>query len=207
VKAVVVGGHTRNIGKTAVASGLIATLPEYRWTAIKITQYGHGVCSINGRACDCAVEDHPFAILEERDRTGRSDTSRFLAAGAARSLWVRTKQGQLEKALPALDPTFRSTPFLIIESNSILRYLRPDLYLVVFSFRSDDFKKSAEELLARADAAVFVDEPVEKPVWSRMASGVLARIPRFPVRPPEYTSADLTAHVRARIGAPTAAKP
>ena len=30
---VVVGGHTRNIGKTSVMAGLIRALPEMRWTA------------------------------------------------------------------------------------------------------------------------------------------------------------------------------
>ena len=50
---VVVGGHTKNIGKTSVVAGLIAALPEMRWTAFKITQYGHGVCSANGEPCDC----------------------------------------------------------------------------------------------------------------------------------------------------------
>ena len=42
---VVVGGHSRNIGKTSVAAGLIRHLRDRQWTALKITQYGHGVCS------------------------------------------------------------------------------------------------------------------------------------------------------------------
>ena len=88
---VVVGGHSRNVGKTSVVAGLIAALPERDWTAVKITQYGHGVCSVNGESCGCAVDEHTFALTEERDRAGKGDTSRFLAAGARRSLWVRTK--------------------------------------------------------------------------------------------------------------------
>ena len=63
---VVVGGHTRNIGKTMVVANLIAALPQYNWTAMKITQHGHGICSAVGEPCDCAVEyDHPYAISEE----------------------------------------------------------------------------------------------------------------------------------------------
>ena len=30
---VVVGGHTRDIGKTSVVTGLICTLPQWEWTA------------------------------------------------------------------------------------------------------------------------------------------------------------------------------
>ena len=81
---IVIGGHSRSVGKTSVVAGLIAALAEYEWTAVKITQYGHGICSANGEACDCATGDHSWAISEEKDRGGGSDTSRFLLAGAAR---------------------------------------------------------------------------------------------------------------------------
>ena len=100
---VVVGGHTRNIGKTSVVAGLIAALPDLHWTAIKITQYGHGVCSSDGEPCECAVVDseHPYAISEETEAS-TTDSGRFLAAGAQRSFWVRTAAGQLGEALPEL---------------------------------------------------------------------------------------------------------
>ena len=99
VMLVVVGGHSRNIGKTSVAAGLIAALPQYNWTAMKITQHGHGICSAVGEPCDCAVEyDHPYAISEE-SAPGASDSARFLAAGARRSYWLRTAVGQLGNAV------------------------------------------------------------------------------------------------------------
>ena len=65
----VIGGHTRSVGKTSVVAGLIAALPAMHWTALKITQYGHGVCSANGAPCDCATADHSFAVSEEKDRS------------------------------------------------------------------------------------------------------------------------------------------
>ena len=73
---VVVGGHSRNIGKTSVVAGLIAALPEFGWTAVKITQYGHGICSANGEACDCATADHTIAVSEERHPDSGTDSSR-----------------------------------------------------------------------------------------------------------------------------------
>ena len=87
---VVIGGHSRSVGKTSVVGGLVSALGGFRWTAVKITQYGHGICSANGEACECANADHSWAISEERDRSGESDTSRFLLAGAERVFWVRT---------------------------------------------------------------------------------------------------------------------
>src|ERR1700743_2785040 len=99
---IVIGGHSRNVGKTSVVAGLISALREFEWTAAKITQYGHGICSANGAAGDCATGDHSWAISEERDRSGETDTSRFLLAGAKRVYWVRTEQGRLAEAMPAL---------------------------------------------------------------------------------------------------------
>ena len=65
MKAVVIGGHTRNIGKTSLMSALIREFEPLGWTAVKITQYGHGICSLDGDPCGCAPEEHPFALTEE----------------------------------------------------------------------------------------------------------------------------------------------
>src|SRR5258708_22779094 len=100
---VVVGGHTRNIGKTSVVAGLIAALPEMRWTAFKVTQFGHGLCSANGEPGDCETAEHTVAVSEERaggDST--TDSGRYLAAGAVRSFWVRTRQGVPSGAEPRI---------------------------------------------------------------------------------------------------------
>ena len=152
---VVIGGHSRSVGKTSVVAGLISALREFDWTAVKITQYGHGICSANGEACDCATGDHSWAITEERNRTGESDTSRFLVAGASRVFWVRTEQGRLAEAMPTLRNRLESARNVIIESNSVLKFLRPDLYLTILDPANADFKRSAQEFLDRADAVIL----------------------------------------------------
>ncbi len=162
---VVVGGHTRNIGKTSVVAGLIAALPQRRWTAIKITQFGHGVCSANGEPCDCETADHTIAISEERDRTSGADSSRYLAAGAARSFWVRTRQGQLSEAMPRLRALLAESENAIVESNSVLRFLQPDLSLSVLDPAVEDFKPSALRYLDRVDALVVPAGAVFSPGW------------------------------------------
>lgn len=203
---IVVGGHSRSVGKTSVVDGLIAAIPERKWTAIKITQYGHGVCSRNGEPCDCTVDDqeHTFAITEERDRSGGSDTSRFLVAGATRSLWVRTRQGFLAEAMPDLRRELASADDVIIESNSVLKFLRPDLYVSVLDFATPDFKQSAREYLDRADAVVL-HEPVTpglaiSPTWADVSLKSISYASVFHVRPPQYVTPELVAFVRERIG-------
>ncbi|MGB7134045.1 MAG: hypothetical protein WBD46_02085 [Acidobacteriaceae bacterium] len=193
---VVVGGQTRNIGKTSVVAGLIARLPEFQWTAFKITQYGHGFCTADGKPCKCQTEDACVAVTAERDPASGTDTSRFLAAGAARSVWVRTRIGMLAEAMPRIREEIAAAENAILESNSILDFLSPDLYLTVLDPASSDFKDSARRHFDRADAVL-----VAAPESASRATAALDGKPRFPIGPPDYTSDEIVAFVRARLAA------
>jgi hypothetical protein len=197
---VVVGGHSRSVGKTSVVAGLISALPEFEWTAVKITQHGHGICSANGEACDCATADHSWAISEERDRTGESDTSRFLVAGAVRAFWARTEQGRLAEAMPALRRRLEGARNVIIESNSVLKFLRPDLYLTVLDPSTADFKNSAREFLDRA-SAVLLHEAPSGAAWQSVSLKPVAERPVFRITPPEYVTAEIVEFVRLNLTA------
>jgi len=198
-KTVVVGGHSRNIGKTSVVAGIISGIPEPEWTAVKITQFGHGVCSINGKSCHCSTGEHRFAIQQERDKSGRTDTSRFLVAGAKKSLWVRTKQGMLFEAMPQLRKLIANEPYVIMESNSILRFLKPDLYLVVLDYATSDFKASAKQFLDRADAFILVERIDRTPSWQGISLKPLTRKPVFRILPGVYVTPEVIQFVRERI--------
>lgn len=198
-KTVVVGGHSRNIGKTSVVASIISGIPEPEWTAVKITQFGHGVCSINGKSCHCSTEQHRFAIQQERDKSGRTDTSRFLVAGAKKSLWVRTKQGMLFEAMPQLRKLIANEPYVIMESNSILRFLKPDLYLVVLDYATSDFKASAKQFLDRADAFILVERIDRTPSWQGISLKPLTRKPVFRIIPGVYVTPEIIQFVRERI--------
>ncbi len=195
---VVVGGHTRNIGKTALVVDLIRAFPEARWTALKITQYGHGLCSINGAACGCAPHEHPFSLDEEFDRSGRTDTSRFLAAGAVRSWWLRTKQGQLAAAMPLLREALAGAANAIVESNSLLQFIKPDLYLVVLDPRAADFKDSLKRVLDRADALVL-RAPLSGAAWVGVPGRLLEGKPRFHQPAGTALPEALEVYVRSRL--------
>ncbi len=181
MKLLLIGGHTRNIGKTALVVDIIRAFPEAHWTAAKITQYGHGVCSVNGEACGCAPQEHAYSIDEETSRENRTDTSRFLVAGAARALWVRAKQGQLAEAMPALRKALAGAENVIIESNSLMSLQRPTLYIVVLDPLQSDFKASAKLYLDRADAAVLRG-PLDKAAWDNVPTKLIGEVPRFEQR-------------------------
>src|SRR6202047_5164462 len=197
---IVIGGHSRSVGKTSVVAGLIAALPEYNWTALKITQYGHGVCSANGQPCHCATDDHSWAISEEKDRSGKSDTSRFLAAGAVRAWWVRTRQGRLAGDMPTVRRKLAESGNAILESNSILKFLRPDLYLTVLDPATADFKKSAQEFLDRADAVILHHTQPQEFAWQGISMKPVAGRPLFHISPPQYVTPQIVEFVREKLG-------
>jgi molybdopterin-guanine dinucleotide biosynthesis protein len=195
---IVVGGHSRSVGKTSVVAGLIAAMAEREWLAVKITQYGHGICSANGGPCDCVTADHASAITEEHDRSGESDTSRFLVAGARKVLWVRTQQGFLAEAMPRLREHLAAAHDVILESNSVMRFLRPDLYLVVLDPGTQDFKDSAREFLDRADAILLHQSPEVQ--WKQVSLRPVLSKPTFVIQPPQYVTSKLVKFVQQRIG-------
>jgi hypothetical protein len=193
---VVVGGHSRNIGKTSVAAGLIRHLRDRKWTALKITQDGHGICSHHGEACGCETEpDHPFALSEEYEPSG-TDSGRFLAAGAERSFWLRTPAGQLSGAATQVRKFLTQHENVMVESNSLLELVEPDLFLMVLDFAQTDFKESSARFLGRADAIVAVHSGTDTPVWENVARSLWVGKPRFQVKPPNYVTRPILEFVR-----------
>jgi len=204
-RLVVVGGHTRSIGKTQLVCDIIAAFPKTEWIAGKITQYGHGVCAQNGENCDCAPEEHVCALdWETRADTG-TDSARFLAAGAKRSFWLRTKQGYLAEGLPLLrralaevasgpSASLRAGEWrvaseeenekrraVILESNSLMQFVRPSLYFAVIDPLREDFKESAQIALDRAHALVLRGDVSREgppaPLWMKLPAKLLQEKP------------------------------
>jgi len=231
-RLIVVGGHTRSIGKTQLVCDIIAAFPNARWVAGKITQYGHGVCAQNGEDCDCAPDEHVCAISWEQHRETGTDSARFLAAGARRSFWLRTKQGFLAEGLPLLrsalqkasgeGPRVRDSagsghnraeavagttmPPVIVESNSLLQFLRPSLYFAVVDPTKEDFKDSARMALDRADAIVLRSGPLNpesaEPAWLRLPAKLLREKPSVVQREGEPLPEPLKVLIQRMLEAP-----
>jgi hypothetical protein len=191
-RVIIVGGHTRSIGKTQLVCDIVAAFPRTNWIAGKITQYGHGVCAQNGENCDCAPDEHISALDWETQANSGTDSARFLAAGAKHSFWLRTKQGFLAEGMPALrealqevqgesSGTENDNTALIVESNSLMQFVKPSLYFAVIDPAKDDFKESAQLALDRAHALVLRGE-VEgdappAPLWMRLPAKLLQERP------------------------------
>jgi hypothetical protein len=134
----VVGGGGKGAGKTALICGLLRALPDRKWTAIKITSHAH-------------VPHEP--IFEETAAGQETDTARYLAAGAGRALLFTAHEGGLGALMRKFLDEHPGS-HLIVESNSVLNHLKPDLcFAVSMSLKGGD-KPSFEIVEQCADATV-----------------------------------------------------
>lgn len=167
-RLVVVAGQCSKVGKTLLMTQLITTWRDLEWTAAKITPHVE-----SSLANDGSVE-----IREEQDRSGGTDTSRFLVAGAKKSFWLQAKPHSLPKGIASLATILSSARYVIIESNAILEFWRPAMSLVVLDPLNPDFKLSAKFAIPLASAFVFRSPvPVTEVRNSRFAQ--LPDRPRF----------------------------
>lgn len=137
---IVVGGSGRGVGKTALVCGLIAALPEFAWAAVKITRHAHG---------------KPEAVWEETASALRTDTSRYLAAGARRALLVTAGEDELALRLGELETMLEPGANVIYESNRIVEHVRTDVCLAVAGNVEAVQKPSFRWVVERADALVL----------------------------------------------------
>ena len=184
---VAIGAHSRKIGKTSIVCSLLRATPEIAWTAVKISSNRRG-------------RPGGFAVYEE-DRAGLDrDTGRFLAAGAARAVWIRARDEEMAEAAAELRRIEVASNAVLVESNRIVEHLDPELYALALDPRVSDFKHSARRLFPRADAYVLAGDGPHPAVWPPLPYGLLRRRPVHRVRPPAYAPAGLIEELRRRLG-------
>jgi hypothetical protein len=199
---VVVGGQSRGVGKTAVASGIIGHLRHRNWAAIKISRHSHG--SIEGVSMRPLPGGADPCILTEEFEPNRTDSGRFLAAGALRSFWLRVPRGDIRAARHQLAALIASECNVLIESTGALEVLQPDVCLMVLDLGCADWKTACLETLGRADAFVLVDNGVSGSLRMDNMRRVPVGTPRFLVKPPDYGTAAVAEFVNSRFSAHSA---
>ncbi|MEO8662862.1 MAG: hypothetical protein ABI693_30660 [Bryobacteraceae bacterium] len=169
----VVGGQSRKVGKTSVIAGIIRSFREAEWTAIKVTHH------------------HSLAGWELQQESAESgDSGRYLKAGARESWYLPCAPDQLETAMPALRDLIEKSGNVIVESNSVMDYLQPDLYLLVLDHGTSDVKESAQRHWSRVSAFILV-EPGSQPAP--------ASVPSFVVTRPDFESKELAVWIAAHF--------
>jgi molybdopterin-guanine dinucleotide biosynthesis protein len=172
---VVVGGSARGVGKTALACGVIAAMPERNWTAVKVTSHAYGVEQL---------------FREETERGEGSDTARLLAAGARRAFLLTAQDSsEMQSAVEALWRVIEPCANFIVESNRILDFVNADLCIMVAGDSAP--KPSFAAAVAHADAIVASE--------TSDAQLEYGDLPVFRLRRYEQLSPGLSDWIRSRL--------
>lgn len=146
-----VSGFSSNVGKTTLVCDLLRQLPG--WEAIKLTRGHYRSCGRD--PAGCCVSD--LLRAEPVVRSGRAgnyqigkDTGHFWDAGASNVHWVIVKEDQVEQGVrEALSRV--EADGVIVEGNSFLEYVSPDLAIMCARSEGGTIKSSGRKALAKSD--------------------------------------------------------
>jgi hypothetical protein len=182
LSVIVVGGSNKGVGKTSLVCGIIAALPELRWTAIKITSHDYGQSK--------PIWTQPSIAAGTQEGKG-TDTARFLKAGAQQALLVTVLDEQAP--IGNIEDVLAPGDNVNIESNSILKQLQPQVCLAVVSAKEPSIKLSFVPLLKAADALVTTSrEDFGLPIPA-------TELPLFRLQSYEQLSAEMINWLRKRL--------
>lgn len=158
-RLIIVGGHSRHVGKTSLVVALLRTLHAPEWTAVKISSHRHGMASE-------WVEENPAE-------------SRYLQAGAGRAFLVCAPDATFERAVQPIRRMLAEGRNVIVESNRFAAYCAADLTLFVIAPSIADWKPSSMHPLRTADAIVLSGEGELPPGAEALAGERIRGLPLF----------------------------
>ena len=149
---VAVGGFTSNTWKTTLVCELLSRLRG--WEAIKVSRGHYRSCGRDPHACCIS----PLLGEEPVVRSGRAetyakgkDTGRYWDAGASNVHWTIVTDKQVGDGVRAALGRV-SADGVLIEGNSLLRHIEPDLFLMVARPDVLKIKPTARRALTKASA-------------------------------------------------------
>lgn len=153
-----IGGYTSNVGKTTLLCDLLAAFPG--WEAIKTTRGHYRSCGKDPHAC-CVSH---LLSAEPVVRSGREatyapgkDTGRYWDAGAANVHWLIATDEQVEAGIKQSLARVQSEG-VFVEGNSFAQFVDVDFFVMVRRADEAKIKKSAKQMVDRADAIYLSGE-------------------------------------------------
>lgn len=148
---VAVSGFSSNVGKTTLVCELLKRLKS--WEAIKLSRGHYRSCGKDPIACcvsDLIGKEPVVRSGREANYESRKDTGRFWDAGATNVHWVIVNDEQVEEGIQEAIARVRA-PGVVIEGNSFLEYLDPDLAIMCARSEGGKIKASARAALRKSD--------------------------------------------------------
>jgi len=157
-----IGGNSRNCGKTTLACNLIRKFAvNHKVIGLKVSNIRPGDTDMHGNHRDEPAGD--FFIMEEFDRETNKDTSKLLRAGAARVFYIRATDDCLKEAILDFLNKYTDNQPIVCESRSLRDVLEPGLFFMMIRTPESKVSKDVSDYLLKADKVFFFnDQQVEK---------------------------------------------
>ncbi len=150
---IIVGGTGRNTGKTSLVEKLIEKFgSQVPVTAVKIANIKPGGKRFHGHDVE-SFQDR-ILIKKETRSNGSKDSMRFLKAGAFESWFIQTEDVFLPETFPEIQTVLKEAQWVICESNSLRKFVKPGLFIMVKGENNTSGKKDVPGLLQLADVVV-----------------------------------------------------
>jgi len=154
---VMIGGNSRNAGKTTLACNIIRKLSFIQEvTALKVTSIRPGESDKHGHHIEATFSG--FTITEELNLESHKDTSAMLQAGASRVFYIRTEDTFAAQAIQSFLSTYNRNYPLVCESRSLRRVLIPGLFLMMMRDLESGSSKDISEYSLLADKVFAFDD-------------------------------------------------
>lgn len=154
INLLLVGGNSRNIGKTTLLCKIIRAAADVEPViALKVTSIYPNDQGFHGEHELLRAGD--FTITEEMGSGQPKDTLKMLEAGAIRSFYIQARDHAVEKAWHAFLEMIPKDHLLVCESRSLRRFIEPGLFIYLKSSRLHEEKPYSLWLEKLADIVLY----------------------------------------------------
>jgi molybdopterin-guanine dinucleotide biosynthesis protein len=154
-KLILIGGNSRNIGKTTIATGIISILSkQYRVIGLKVTSVYPNDSKHHGEK-DFVLKDDVL-VMEEQNRDGVKDTSRMIRAGAEKVYFIMVKDHALDSIKEHICRIMNDDVIVVCESLSLRKVVKPKEFILVRHPEINN-KEQFNSLLHLADELIESD--------------------------------------------------
>jgi len=162
---VMIGGNSRNAGKTTLACNIIRKLStQHSVFALKVTSIRPGDAGLHGSHDEASFIG--YSILEETNSVSVKDTSLMLQADAKHVFYVRASEGYVEEAIVDFLSKYNHNQPIVCESRSLREIVNPGLFLMMMRIPPQGVGKDVTNYISLADKVLtFSDDRSDNDIF------------------------------------------
>jgi hypothetical protein len=154
---VMIGGNSRNSGKTTLACSIIKRLSaDHEVIGLKVTSVTPGDEELHGVHNENFKGN--FTIFEEQNPESHKDTAKMLKAGALRVYYIRVEENFTKQAILHFLLSYVKGQVIVCESRSLRSIVKPGLFLIMMRLEVETKAKNMSEFLSIADKILYFDK-------------------------------------------------